>query len=72
MSGSWTKERARIASLSRSRPADDPEIIEARRNLKALKLSEYVSKVVADAPPLTPEQSSKIAALLRPAGGGAR
>lgn len=71
MSGSWTKERAKIASLSRSRPADDPEIIEARRNLKAIRLEEYVQKVVSEAPALTAEQSSKIAALLRPVGADA-
>lgn len=71
MSKSWTHERAKIASLSRIKPANDPAIIEARQNLKALKLEEYVSKVVSEAPPLTAEQANKIAALLRPSGGGA-
>lgn len=70
MSASWTRERAKVASWSRNRPADDPELIEARQNLKALKLEEYVSKVVSEAPPLTTEQADRIAALLRPAGGG--
>ena len=67
---SWTQERAKVASLSRIRPSDDPELVEARQNLKALKLEEYVSKVVSEAPPLTDEQANKIAALLRPANGG--
>lgn len=67
---SWTSQRAKVASLSRSRPANDPELIEARQNLKALKLEEYVRRVVDQAPPLTPEQADRIAALLRPAGGG--
>ena len=71
MSSSWTKERAKIASLSRSRSADDPEIIEARRNLKAIRLEEYVLRVISEAPALTAEQSSKIAALLRPVGADA-
>lgn len=61
-------ERARIASLSRSRQPDDPELVAARRNLKALRLEEHVLKVVAEAPPLTPEQRDRIAAILR-AGG---
>ena len=69
---SWTSQRAKVASLSRSRSANDPELIEARQNLKALKLEEYVRNVVDNAPPLRPEQADKIAALLRPAGGGAK
>ena len=67
---SWTHQRAKVASLSRIRPSDDPELIEARQNLKALKLEEYVRNVVDQAPPLRPDQADRIAALLRPAGGG--
>lgn len=67
---SWTQDRARVASLSRSRTADDPDLIDARRNLKAAKLEEYVSRVVAEAPQLTPAQVDRIAALLHPVGGG--
>ncbi|MFF5020324.1 hypothetical protein [Micrococcus luteus] len=63
---SWTAERARVASLSRSRSADDPELIAARQSLKAMKLEEYVARVVAEAPPLTDAQCDRIAALLRP------
>lgn len=70
MSDSWTTERARIASWSRNRPQGDPELVEARRNLKAVKLEEHVARVVAEAPPLTPAQLDRIAGLLRPAGGG--
>ena len=62
-------ERARVASLSRSRPPTDPDLVDARRNLAALSLEDYVHKVVADAPPLTPEQRDRIAAILR--GGAA-
>ncbi|MHC9294186.1 hypothetical protein ACRCUN_17115 [Mycobacterium sp. LTG2003] len=63
-------QRGRVAALSRSRPADDPELLEAKRNLAALSLEDYVRRVVASAPPLTDEQRDRIAALLR-AGGGA-
>lgn len=67
----WTKDRAKVASLSRVRPQTDPELIEARRNLKAAKLEEYVARVVAQAPPLSDEQAHRIASLLRPYGGDA-
>jgi hypothetical protein len=66
---SWTTERARVAGLSRDRKSDDPELVAARRDLKAARLEDYVASVVASAPPLTPEQRDRIAALLRPVGG---
>ena len=44
-------------------------LIEARRSLRAETLAEHVSRVIAEAPPLSDEQLSRIAALLR-AGGG--
>lgn len=66
----WTHERARIASLSRSRQSDDPELIEAKRNLRAQRLADHVTKVLAEAPPLSDEQRGQIAQILR--GGGSR
>jgi len=67
--------RARVATLSRSRRPDDPELVEARRNLRAEYLAEYVARVVAEAPPLTNEQRHRIAQLIAPhavvGGGGA-
>lgn len=63
--------RGRVASLSRSRPSDDVDLVEARRQLAAANLEQYVARVVADAPPLTNDQRARIAALLRPRGGGA-
>lgn len=67
---SWTHERAKIASLSRKLPADDPQIIQARQNLKAILLEERIRAVVESAPPLRPEQADKLAALFR--AGGAK
>jgi hypothetical protein len=64
----WTHQRARVASLSRSRSHDDPDLIEARRNLRAARLTEHVQKALADAPPLSNEQRETIARLL--VGGG--
>lgn len=65
---SWTKDRARVAALSRSRRADDPELLDARRSLKATRLEDYVNRVVSEAPSLSPEQLDRIAVLLRPGG----
>lgn len=59
-------ERARIGALSRSRPDDDPELVTARQNLKALRLEKYV---IAEARCLRREQRERIAELLRTAGG---
>ncbi|MEY4081692.1 MAG: hypothetical protein RL430_2122 [Actinomycetota bacterium] len=62
---SWTAERARVASLSRSRTPDDPALVSARRDLKAARLEDHIRRVVAEAPPLTDEQRDKLAAILR-------
>jgi len=65
-----THHRARIAALSRDREPDDPELLEARRSLRAVRLEEHVNKVLADWPPLTDEQLDRIAALLRAGSRG--
>ena len=62
---SWTHERARVASLSRSRTDDDPDLIGARRNLKAERLADYIKRQVDSAPPLTTDQRDRLALLLR-------
>lgn len=61
---SWTSERARYASLTRSREADDPDLLAARRNLRAARAEDYIRTVVAGAPPLTPEQIERLRNLL--------
>ncbi len=68
---SWTAERARVASLSRSRTPDDPDLIAARRNLRAERLADYIQRTVDAAPPLTAEQRARLAGLLV-AGGDVR
>lgn len=65
MSATWTHERARVASLSRSRTADDPELVEARRNLRTERLADYIKRTVDAAPPLTADQRDRLAVLLR-------
>lgn len=69
----WKSPRGRVAALSRSRLADDPDLINARRDLRAARLADYVKRSVESAPPLTAAQRACIAALLGPAttaGGG--
>lgn len=66
----WTHERARIASLSRSRTPDDPDLLEARRNLRAERLADHIKRTVDAAPPLSAEQRDRLALLLR--GGEVR
>lgn len=61
---SWTAERARVASLSRSRTDDDPDLERARRDLRAARLEEYIRRTVDAAPPLSVEQKDRLAALL--------
>lgn len=66
---SWTRDRAQVAALSRSRPADDPELVAARRRLAQHTLDDHIARVVDNAPALTAEQRDRLAALLRPASG---
>lgn len=65
MSG-WTHERARVASLTRSRTPDDPELVDARRNMRAARAEDYIKRLVDSAPPLNDEQRDRLALLLRP------
>ena len=69
MAGTWTSERARLASLSRSRTPYDPYLIAARRNLRAARLEDYIRRTVDAAPPLTAEQRDRLAVLLRGEAG---
>ncbi len=66
---SWTTERARVASLTRSRPADDPDLLDARRKLRTERLADHIAAVVDASPPLTVEQRDRLALLLRDGGG---
>jgi hypothetical protein len=61
----FNHHRGRVAALSRSRTANDPELVDARQNMRAERLAEYVTKVVDESPPLTSEQRERIAAILR-------
>lgn len=64
----WSHERARVASLSRSRSATDPELVTARQRLRTARLDQHIAKLVAEAPPLTQSQRDRLSVLLRPPG----
>ena len=51
-------ERARYASLTRSRSADDPELMQARRLMQEHGLIIAVSRVLAKSTPITPRCAS--------------
>ncbi len=72
---SWQHERARVASLSRDRAHDDPELLSARKNLRAerlaVRLAQCAADVAAAAPELTAEQRRRLAQIVAPVIDGA-
>lgn len=64
------RRRNVVANLARHRP-DSPDLELARRDLAAEKLAAYIERTVAEAPPLTKEQSERLASLLHAKAGGA-
>ena len=62
----WTNTRAKLAHELRRDPAAD--VTDLRQQLKAERLEEYIRRTVSAAPPLSPEQCERLAALLREGG----
>ncbi|TFC20189.1 hypothetical protein E3O51_05595 [Cryobacterium sp. MDB2-10] len=71
MASKSSQDRTTIARIAASARwgNSSPELDVKQRDLAAERLAEYVRKVVDAAPPLTPEQRDRIAALLRPSVG---
>jgi len=65
MSEEIYKARAQLAVRTR----DGKPTGEARRDLAAAKVAQYISKTLAEAPPLSQEQLDKLSSLLRPRSG---
>ncbi len=64
----WPVERARLANAVRNnRPAI---ALEARRNMVAARLEDYIAKTLSAAPELTPAQLDRLALLFRPPTSG--
>ena len=71
LSTNFSRERARVAVLTRHRHPADPELIDARRRMGEESLIVAVRNAVAKAPPITPEISRRVMNLLAVAGRGA-
>ena len=56
--------RGAVGSLTRSRPADDPELVAARALMAEESLVDAISKALAKAAPLTPAVRERILGLL--------
>lgn len=54
----------RANALKRYRPADDPGLLDAERNLREARLADHIERTVAALPPLTAEARSRLAVLL--------
>ncbi|MEZ2390870.1 hypothetical protein AB6813_15265 [bacterium RCC_150] len=63
-----SRARGTVAALSIHHPPNSPQVIEARRELRAIKLLEYVAKALAEFPPISEAHLEEVARLLR---GGA-
>ena len=61
---SFHVHRARLASLSRSRPPDDPELVETRLCMQEEVLVNAITRALQKAPPMTPQLRERIIALL--------
>ncbi len=61
--------QAKAAAAKRWNNSERDEIT---RDYRTAKLAEYIKRTVDAAPPLTAEQRDRLAALLRPMGGGPR
>jgi len=68
MPASVPSAHGRVAILTRHHGPDDPVTLDAKRDLEAVKLEEYIRRVVDQAPSLTADQRDRLAALLRPTG----
>lgn len=68
MSTSWTTERARVASLTRSRKPDDPDLLQARRALAIARVEQRVREAVESSPPLPADVEARLRDLIRSVG----
>lgn len=68
------RKRGLLARRSQDLPPDHPELVALRTELKLDRAAEYISKLIAETPPLTDEQRTRLTELLKPVrvtGGGA-
>ncbi|WP_326546096.1 hypothetical protein QGN32_20535 [Mycolicibacterium sp. ND9-15] len=59
--------RSAATRVARAAKAKDPAAeVDARRDLAEAKIADYVTRCLAQAPPLSDEQRTRLAELLRP------
>ncbi|MDT0353727.1 hypothetical protein [Pseudonocardia charpentierae] len=56
--------------LRQWRGADDPAVIEAQRDLAALKIENFIAKITESHPTLDPARVERLVSVLRGASGG--
>jgi hypothetical protein len=66
MADSWQSKRARIARMSKDLPREHPELQRLRAELRTQRTAEYIEKILADWPPLSDQQRTSLAELLKP------
>ena len=69
MSAATRTASRRLNAYQRHRGPDDPVTLAAARDLRAVQLEEHIQEVVSAAPPLTPDQASRLRSLLHPGTG---
>jgi hypothetical protein len=55
----------KVNILTRHRAADDPDLIEARREHAVLAIEDSIQRIVDAAPPLGPEQIDRLRGIFR-------
>jgi hypothetical protein len=61
---SMSSLHARVASLSRTRKPNDPELVKVREQLEYAKLERKITAALDGAPPLSRDQQKRICALV--------
>jgi hypothetical protein len=61
---SMSSLHARVASLSRTRKPNDPELVKVREQLEYAKLERKITAALDDGPPLSRDQQERICALV--------
>jgi hypothetical protein len=65
MSSNTRASRARLAALTRHRPAGDPEVLQAEREHHLLSLEEHAQRVADQFGPIPDDVADHVAAILR-------
>ena len=61
-----SEKRTALARHAAAVRWDKPNQADTARDLATARIAEYIERVVAEAPPLTPERANRLAALLKP------